>query len=88
MFASADRICVAGTLNGVTIQGTLIPEKKGSHRLYVNGGMRAAARLSVGDSVAVRLRAIPATEVVIASDRAPVCPRNRTNRSVAQFVFH
>jgi hypothetical protein len=67
-FASAGRIRAAGSLNGATIQGTLIPVKKGSHRLYVNGGMRAAARLSVGDSVAVKLRAIPETEVVIAGD--------------------
>jgi hypothetical protein len=67
-FAHAGRIRAAGTLNGATVQGTLIPVKKGAHRFYLNGGMRAAARISVGNVVAVSLRAIPPTEVVIAAD--------------------
>ena len=67
-FAHAGRIRAAGKMNGATVQGTLIPVRKGAHRFYVNGGMRAAARISVGDVVAVSLRAIPPTEVVIAAD--------------------
>lgn len=67
-FASGGRIRAAGTLNGVTIQGTLIPVKNGAHRFYVNGGTRAAAGISVGDDVAVELRAIAPTEVVMAPD--------------------
>jgi hypothetical protein len=67
-FAHAGRIRAAGKINRATVQGTLIPVKKGAHRFYVNGGMRAAARISVGDVVAVQLRAISPTEVVLAPD--------------------
>ena len=53
----AGRIYAEGRLNGVFIQGTLIPAGKGQHKLYVNGGMRSAAGVGVGDTVSFVLRA-------------------------------
>lgn len=56
-FARAGRIAVVGALNGVPMRATLVPVAGGRHRLYVNGGMRAAARVGVGDTVRFDLRA-------------------------------
>ena len=53
----ASRISVEGKLNRVSIQATLVPAGKGRHRLYVNGGMRSAAGVGVGNTVAFELRA-------------------------------
>jgi len=39
--ARAARITVDGTLNGVSVPGTLVPMAAGGHRLYVNGGVAA-----------------------------------------------
>ena len=41
-FAEHGRVRVAGTINGHPLHATLVPTKEGKHRLYVNGGMRAA----------------------------------------------
>jgi hypothetical protein len=54
-------IPVRGRLNGVAIRGTLVPVGGGRHRFYVNGFMRKAAGVDVGD--AVRLE--------VGLDRAP-----------------
>ena len=54
----AGRIQVEGTLNGASIRTTLIPVGRGGHRLFVNGGMRSAARVSVGDTLSFELRAV------------------------------
>ncbi len=51
------RISVEGELNGVQVRSTLIPVGNGGHRLYVNGGMRSAAGVGVGDTVGFDLRA-------------------------------
>ena len=53
----AGRISVEGELNGASIQTTLVPWGDKRHRLYVNGGMRSAARVGVGDTVSFELRA-------------------------------
>jgi len=39
---------VSTTINGHPLHATLVPTKKGAHRLYVNGGMRAATGVEVG----------------------------------------
>ena len=56
-FAVAGRISFEGMLKGATVRGTLVPVKGGGHRLYVNGGMRSAAGVDVGDTVSFVLRA-------------------------------
>lgn len=61
--AQAGRISVEGKLNETSIRTTLVPVGKGKHRLYVNGGMRSAAGVGVGDTVVFTLR-VTAPEVV------------------------
>lgn len=56
-YARAGRITFEGTLNKVPIRGTLIPVGRRRLRLYVNGGMRSAAGVGVGDTVSFELRA-------------------------------
>jgi len=56
-FEQSGRIGVDGTLEGVEIRATLVPVDKGRHRLYINGGMRSAAGVEVGDTVSFALRA-------------------------------
>ena len=56
-YARDGRISVEGELNGVQVRATLIPIGKDGHRLYVNGGMRSAAEVGVGDTVEFDLRA-------------------------------
>jgi hypothetical protein len=68
--ASVGRITVDGTLNGVSVRGTLVPIRSGGHRLYVSGGMRAAAGVGVGDTVMFELTARPPAEVAAADDLA------------------
>jgi hypothetical protein len=58
-FVEGGRITVDGTLNAVSIRGTLVPVGRGRHRLYINGGMRAAAGVGVGDRVSLRLAGRP-----------------------------
>lgn len=55
-FARAGRIRFDGTLDGAPIRGTLIPAGRGRHRLFVNGGMRSAAGVAVGDTASFALR--------------------------------
>ena len=62
-FARASRISVEGKLNGATVRATLVPAGKGRHRLYVNGGMRRAAGVGVGDTVSFELRGTSYDEV-------------------------
>ncbi len=56
-YARAGRVRFEGTLNKAAIRGTLIPVGRGRQRLYVNGGMRAAAGVAPGDTVSFELRA-------------------------------
>ena len=66
--ARAGRISVEGTLNGTPILATLVPMGKGGHRLYVNGGMRSATGVAVGDTVSFQLRAISRDAVPLPPD--------------------
>ena len=68
--AKAGRITVDGTLNGASVRGTLVPVAGGGHRLYVNGGMRAAAGVGAGDTVTFDLTPQPPAEVAVAEDLA------------------
>ena len=56
-YARGGRIAVRGSLNGHDVRATLVPVGGGKHRLFVNGGMRAATGVSVGDTVSFELRA-------------------------------
>ena len=67
-YARAGRIAFEGALNGVSIRGALIPIGKGRHRLYVNGGMRSAAGVGVGDTASFSIRATHPQEVHPPSD--------------------
>jgi hypothetical protein len=72
--AVAGRIRVAGTMSagarGVPVAANLVPVKGRGHRLYVNGGMRAAAGVGVGDTVSFTLRAEADGEVTLPPDLA------------------
>jgi hypothetical protein len=69
-FAEHGRVRVAGTINGQPLHATLVPTRDSSHRLYVNGGMRAATGIEVGDRVTLELRALRCDEVDIPNDLA------------------
>ena len=47
-YTAAGRSRVVGTVNGVSVNATLVPVGRKGQRLYVNGGMRSAARVGVG----------------------------------------
>lgn len=68
--ATAGRVPVEGTIAGAPFRATLVPVGGGRQRLYVNGGMRAAAGVGVGDVVTVRLHAVPAGQVTVPTDLA------------------
>jgi hypothetical protein len=55
-FADRGRIRVAGTIEGHPLHATLVPKRGRAHRVYVNGGMRAATGIEVGDRVLLKLR--------------------------------
>ena len=48
-------ILVSGTVNRYPIMVTLVPVKNALHRLYINGEMRNAANVGVGDRVNIVL---------------------------------
>jgi hypothetical protein len=79
-YARAGRIAVSGTLNGEDIRATLIPIRNGGHRLFVNGGMRAATGVRVGDRVTFELRAARLEAVRPPSDLAQSLRRRRGAR--------
>lgn len=56
-FARSGRIVVTGTLNGAEVRASLVPVGGGRHRLFVNGGMRAASGVGVGELASFDLRA-------------------------------
>lgn len=64
------RICVVGRLNRAEIRATLVPIGRKGHRLYVNGGMRAAAGVAVGDTVTFALTATDPDEIRLPRDVA------------------
>jgi Bacteriocin-protection, YdeI or OmpD-Associated/Domain of unknown function (DUF1905)/Domain of unknown function (DUF5655) len=57
------RISVVGRLNRAEIRATLVPIGRKGHRLYVNGGMRSAAGVEVGDTVTFELAATQPDDV-------------------------
>jgi hypothetical protein len=67
-FADHGRVRVAGTIEGHSLHATLIPVRDGTHRLYVNGGMRAATGIAVGDRVTLVLRPLRRDEIAIPDD--------------------
>jgi hypothetical protein len=79
----AGRVAFVGRLKGVEIRGSLVPlgGVGGGHRLYVNGGMRAAAGVGVGDKVSFELRATPADVVPVPADLATALRREKTARA-------
>jgi hypothetical protein len=76
-FADRGRIRVAGSIDGHPMHATLVPTRSGEHRLYVNGGMRAAAGVDVGDRVTFRLRPLRPDEVDVPEDLAQALSRAR-----------
>ena len=46
---------VIGTVNGRPMRATLVPRGEGLHRLFINGAMRKAAGVDVGDTIEVGL---------------------------------
>lgn len=79
-YAKAGRIYVEGTLDRAPIRATLIPIG-GEHRLYVNGGMRAAAGVGVGDTVRFILRAVSPDAIHPPADLAAALRRARARAS-------
>ncbi len=67
-YARAGRITVHGRLNRTPIQATLIPARLGRYRLFINGGMRAAAGVSIGDRVSLTLQAVAPGSVRLPAD--------------------
>jgi hypothetical protein len=56
VFGIRGYVPVRGTVNGKRFTQTLVPIGGGRHRLFINGPMMKAARLDVGDTVAVSMR--------------------------------
>jgi hypothetical protein len=73
--ARAGRINVVGKLEGVPFQATLIPARRGRHRLFVHGGMRSAAGVAVGDLVMLEVRAVAPDHVRVPPDMAAALRR-------------
>ena len=76
-YARAGRIRYEGKLEGTPIRGTLIPARRGRHRLFVNGGMRNAAGVEVGRVATFEVRATAPDVVRPPADVAAVLRRER-----------
>ncbi|MFN8179942.1 MAG: YdeI/OmpD-associated family protein [bacterium] len=79
--AVGGRIRFDGKLNRVAVRGTLIPAGQGRHVLYVNGGMRSAAGVGVGDTVTFEIRAAAAGTVRAPADLAAALRRVKGARA-------
>ncbi len=55
VFGSRARIAVKGTVNGVAVRGSLMPQGDGTHFLVVNKSIRDQAGAEAGDPVRVSL---------------------------------
>ena len=64
-YADRGRVRVAGTIVGYPLHATLVPAKHGTHRLYVNGGMRA------GPGALVESRLSQPLSIAPSADSAP-----------------
>jgi hypothetical protein len=76
-FAEQGRVRVAGSIDGHPLHATLVPTKGGAHRLYMNGGIRAATGIEVGNRVALKLRPLRRDEVDVPPDLARALARSR-----------
>ena len=81
--ARLGRIHVEGRLNDTPVRGTLIPTGAGRHRFFVNGGMRSAAGVAAGDSVAFVLKPVGPDHVTIPADIVEML--RRTNGAKSAF---
>ena len=79
--AQAGRMQVEGTVRGTAFRATLIPVGGGRRRLYLAGGVRAAAGVGVGDSVEIALRAVGPDEVTVPADLAAALAAAHVNRN-------
>jgi hypothetical protein len=79
-FSERGRVRVAGTINRRPFHATLVPTRRGMHRLYVNGGMRAAAGVDVGDRVTIALRALGSGEIDVPRDLSKALRAARLRR--------
>ncbi len=79
--ARAGRIGFEGTLSGAPIRGSLVPVGAGRHRLFVNGGMRAASGVRAGDKATFVIRATRPGEVPLPRDVAAALARRRGARA-------
>ncbi len=66
--AKAGRVPVEGTVRGTLFRATLIPVGGGRQRLYLPGGLRAAAGVGVGDTVQIVLHPVAPGEVTVPDD--------------------
>ena len=76
-YAAAGRNRVLGDLNGVPVNATFVPVGRKGQRLYVNGGMRSAARVGVGDTVRFDLRPTREEDVTPSEDLAAALAAQR-----------
>lgn len=79
-YGRSGRIRVEGRLEDAPLHATLVPVSGGGHRLYVNGGMRAAAGVTVGDTVSLALRPVGPDVVHPPADLADALRRTRGAR--------
>lgn len=54
-FGSRARVAVSGSVNGIAIRSSLMPQGDGTHILVVNKSVRARAKAEAGDTVRVAL---------------------------------
>jgi hypothetical protein len=69
-WARAGRISVVGRLERAELHATLVPARGGRHRLFLPGGVRAAAGVGVGDRVHIAVRATAPDFVPVPRDLA------------------
>jgi hypothetical protein len=79
-FAEHGRARVAGTINGHPLHATLVPTKKGAHRLYVNGGCAPQPASRSADHVILELHALRDDEVDVPKDLAKRLAEARLRR--------
>ena len=64
-FGTRSRVRVQGTVNGITVDRALMPQKSGVHIIILGSDIRRAAKLKkVGDQVQVELWKHPNPEVI------------------------
>lgn len=69
VFGAKGQVKVKGTINAVPYRGSLMPHGDGSHFLVVNKSLRDAAKVEVGDHVAVTMEQdLEAREVHVPED--------------------